>query len=168
MNIVIIGMPNSGKTTIAYELARILGYRMIDTDKLVEKDAGKSINEIFEESGEEEFRRLETKACRQASEYDKKVISTGGGTVTREENIDILKENGYIIYLKRPLEFLKTNLDISRRPLLREEGDPMLKLYKERVQLFEKYQDMTIDTDQSVFLMCREIKRRLKVQGVIK
>lgn len=168
MNIVIIGMPNSGKTTIAYELAHKLGYKAIDTDRLIEREAGMNINDIFQKYGEEEFRYREKKICEKISKFDKRVIATGGGTVINEENMMNLKNNGYIIYLKRPLEFLKTNLDTSRRPLLRAEGDPMAKLYEERAPLFEKYQDMTIMTDKSVFLMCKEIKRRLKVQGVIK
>lgn len=168
MNIVIIGMPNSGKTTIARELARMLGYRVIDTDRMIEKKSGMSINEIFEKYGEEEFRKMETAACKKAASLDRKVIATGGGTVSRKENMIYLKESGYVIYLKRPLEFLKTNLDTSRRPLLRDGTDPMKKLYEERVPLFEKYKDMSIKTDKSVFLMCKELKRRLKVQGVIK
>lgn len=168
MNIVIIGMPNSGKTTIAYELARRLNYKIIDTDRVVEDAAGMSINDIFKNYGEDEFRRMETMACARAAKLDKHVIATGGGTVTREENMELLKKNGYVIYLERPLEFLKTNLDTSKRPLLREEGDPMTKLYEHRLPLFKKYQDMTMKTDKSVFLMCKEIKRRLKVQGVIK
>lgn len=168
MNIIIIGMPNSGKTTIAYELARKIGYKAIDTDRLIEKEAGMSINEIFKKYGEEEFRRRETKVCERVSKLDKRIIATGGGTVMREENMAHLKSNGYVIYLNRPLEFLKTNLDTSRRPLLRAEGNPMKKLYEERAPLFEKYADMTMKADQSVFLMCKELKRRLKVQGVIK
>lgn len=168
MNIIIIGMPNSGKTTVAYELARRLSYKIIDTDKLVEEAAQMSINQIFERYGEEEFRRMETEACARAAKLDRYVVATGGGTVTREENMNLLKKRGFVIYLKRPLEFLKTNLDTSKRPLLRKKGDPMTKLYTERLPLFEKYQDMTIKTDKSVFLMCKEIKRRLKVQGVIK
>lgn len=168
MNIIIIGMPNSGKTTIAYELARKIGYKTVDTDKMVEHAAGMSINDIFKKHGEEEFRRMETEVCREVAKLDKRVVATGGGTVTREENMELLKKHGYVIYLERPLEFLKTNLDTSKRPLLREEGDPMTKLYEERQPLFKKYQDMTMKTDKSVFLMCKEIKRRLKVQGVIK
>lgn len=168
MNIVIIGMPNSGKTTIAHELARMLGYRAIDTDRMIEKKAGMSINEIFEKYGEEEFRKMETAACKKAASLDRRVIATGGGTVIREENMIYLKQHGYVIYLKRPLEFLMTKLDTSRRPLLREGTDPMARLYKAREPLFEKYKDMSIKTDKSVFLMCKELKRRLKVQGVIK
>ena len=105
-NIVLIGMPGSGKTTVGGELAALLGRELIDTDELVERKAGRSIPDIFAVSGEAAFRDLEQKAMFDAGAMQGKVIATGGGAVLRPENRLSLAANGFVVYLRRDTDCL--------------------------------------------------------------
>ena len=101
-NIVLIGMTGSGKTTIGKELASRLKLSFIDMDDFIEKQAGKSIPELFEQ-GEAVFRSLETDACIKLADATDTVISTGGGAVLKQENQKWLKQAGVIVWIDRPL-----------------------------------------------------------------
>ena len=105
-NIVLIGMPGSGKTTVGGELAALLGRELVDTDELVERKAGRSIPDIFAEDGEAAFRDLEQKAVFNAGSMQGKVIATGGGAVLRPENRLSLAANGFVVYLRRDTDCL--------------------------------------------------------------
>ena len=105
-NIVLIGMPGSGKTTVGGELAALLGRELVDTDELVERKAGRSIPDIFAVSGEAAFRDLEQKAVFDAGSMQGKVIATGGGAVLRLENRLSLATNGFVVYLRRDTDRL--------------------------------------------------------------
>ena len=105
-NIVLIGMPGSGKTTVGGELAALLGRELVDTDELVERKAGRSIPDIFAVSGEAAFRDLEQKAVFNAGSMQGKVIATGGGAVLRLENRLSLAANGFVVYLRRDTDCL--------------------------------------------------------------
>ena len=105
-NIVLIGMPGSGKTTVGGELAALLGRELVDTDELVERNAGRSIPDIFAVSGEAAFRDLEQKAVFDAGSMQGKVIATGGGAVLRLENRLSLATNGFVVYLRRDTDRL--------------------------------------------------------------
>ena len=105
-NIVLIGMPGSGKTTVGGELAALLGRELVDTDELVERKAGRSIPDIFAEDGEAAFRDLEQKAVFNAGSMQGKVIATGGGAVLRPENRLSLAANGFVVYLRRDTDRL--------------------------------------------------------------
>ena len=105
-NIVLIGMPGSGKTTVGGELAALLGRELVDTDELVERKAGRSIPDIFAVSGETAFRDLEQKAVFDAGSMQGKVIATGGGAVLRPENRLSLAANGFAVYLRRDTDCL--------------------------------------------------------------
>ena len=99
-NLVLIGMPGCGKSTVGAKIASITGREIIDTDALIEEMTGNHPSLIIRESGEDEFRRIETEAVREASKRSGVIISTGGGAVTRAENIPLLRQNGKIIYLE--------------------------------------------------------------------
>ena len=127
INVYLVGMMGSGKTTVGRLLAQHLGYRFFDTDILIERVAGKTINEIFAEDGENNFRDLESKILEELSAYTRSVIATGGGIVLRQKNWSFL-HHGLIIWLDAPVELLLKRLaEDDTRPLLRE-ADPGSKL----------------------------------------
>ena len=131
-NIVLIGMPGSGKTTLGKLLAETLGRELVDTDAEIVKAAGMPIAEVFQAHGEAYFRDLETQVIRDLSQTGGKVIATGGGAVLRQENVDALKMNGVIVFLDRPLEDL---LPTEDRPLSNN-AEKLRKLHKTRYPIY--------------------------------
>jgi len=137
-NIVLIGMPGCGKTEIGAALSERMGREFADTDARVEKTAGKPISDIIEKDGEDAFRKLENEALEAICKRSGLVIATGGGVVKREENRDILRQNGTIIYLNRDISELET----SGRPLSKKDG--VEKLAAERLPLYSAWADFTM------------------------
>ena len=136
-NIVLIGMPGCGKSTIASLLAERLGRRVIDADQEIVKLAGKTIPEIFEDDGEEAFRDLETQVLTELGKQSQLIISTGGGCVTRDRNYRLLHQNSRIIWLQRDLEKLPTD----GRPLSQSiRLDDMFRLREPLYAAFSDYQ----------------------------
>jgi len=131
-NIVLVGMPGCGKSTIGKKLAEELGMEFIDTDTDIEKNAGKSIPEIFAEIGESGFRDLESEAVLDVSKKQHAVIATGGGAVLRPENVSLLYQNGRIYFIDRPLSFIAATDD---RPLSSNRQD-LEKRYLERYDIY--------------------------------
>ena len=131
-NIVLVGMPASGKTTIGKKLAEKLGRVFVDCDEEIIKKAGKSIPEIFEECGEKGFRDLESEVIREVSLLKNTVIATGGGAILRRENTDLLGENGRIYFIDRPLEKL---IPTSDRPTA-STREAIEKRYRERYEIY--------------------------------
>lgn len=138
-NIILIGMPGCGKSTIATLLARHLGRTLIDSDDEVVKIAGRSIPEIFSEYGENAFRQLETEVLQQYGKASGLVIATGGGCVTKEENYTFLHQNGKIIYLQRDISKLPTD----GRPL----SVDLNAMYAQRFPLYQHFADFTVDNN---------------------
>ena len=156
-NIVLIGMPSSGKTSIGKEISIISGREFIDTDEIVEERSGKTIPEIFEEQGEKGFRVLEREAVREASEKSDAVIACGGGAVLDEENIKNLKRNGIIVFIERETEQLST----EGRPLS-SSRERIKEMEKERMPLYKKYADYTIKNDTTPVAAAETILRGIK------
>ena len=144
-NIVLIGMPASGKSTIGKLLAQKINYEYYDADKYLEKKENVKIGTLFSEKGEEYFRNLETKYLRELSEKNGIIISTGGGAVKREENMKILKEKGIIVFLNRKIEDIAKE-NHEARPLL-QNIDNIYKLYDERIELYNRYSDIIVEND---------------------
>ncbi|MBQ8533529.1 MAG: shikimate dehydrogenase [Clostridia bacterium] len=142
-NIVLTGMPASGKTTIGTRVSEILQREFIDTDLLIEENAKMSIPEIFEKYGEAHFRELEIEAVKQASRHCGVVIATGGGAILREENIKALKMNGKIFFRDRHPDLL---IPTSDRPTAFDK-EQMLKRYEERYPIYTKTADFIVDQD---------------------
>lgn len=142
-------MPGSGKTTIGKILSRKLGLRLIDLDKYIERNSGKTIPEIFAE-GEEGFRNLEREAVNKFSREKGIIISTGGGTIKDYRNVTELKKNGIIIFVDRPIEDIAANVNIRKRPLLADGVNRLYELYNERYELYKKYSDFQIINDNSL------------------
>jgi shikimate dehydrogenase len=142
VNIALVGMPSSGKSTLAALLSKETGREIIEVDAEIEKAAGKTCTEIFGESGEEEFRRMETEHTRKAAAKKGAIISCGGGVVLKDENIEALKQNSIVIYIKRALELLIS--EDESRPALKQ---GLENLYQKRKDLYEKAADIVIEND---------------------
>lgn len=140
MKVFLIGMPGCGKTTLGKIAAKKLGMEFADMDKEIEKAEGKSISDIFEMYGEEYFRDAETKMLRGEVLGDEdKIISTGGGIVVKEENIEILQNSGAeVIFIDRPPEYIEADIECSKRPLMKNGADAVYKLYRQRYARYER------------------------------
>ncbi|OGW52924.1 MAG: shikimate kinase [Nitrospirae bacterium RBG_13_43_8] len=148
-NIVLTGFMGTGKTAVGRELSRLLNMKLVDVDTEIEKSRQMTINEIFKQFGELRFREIETEMIRKLSERKDVIISTGGGAVLRQENVDVLREQGIIVCLMAtPETILKRTSHSSHRPLLQVE-DPFGKI-KELLDFrrpFYEKADIMIDTD---------------------
>ncbi|MBR2528884.1 MAG: shikimate kinase [Blautia sp.] len=143
-NIILIGMPGSGKSTIGVLLAKELGYEFIDTDLLIQRLHQAKLAEIIEKEGNEGFLRIENEVCR-SLKADYAVIATGGSAVYSPEAMAHLKKLGRIIYLHVELEKLKKRLqDIKARGVVLPQGMALEDIYRERKVLYERYADLTI------------------------
>ena len=155
-NLVLVGMPGCGKTTVGRALARQLGRTLVDLDQRIEEEAGRPIPEIFAREGEEAFRRLEHRIlCRVARESGQ-VVATGGGIVTRRDNWAPIRQNSTVIFLRRPLD----QLPVEGRPL--SLTHPLEELYRQRLPLYEEIADWTVD-NVTVDGAVSEIVRRLEL-----
>lgn len=135
-NIVLIGMPSAGKTTIGKILEEKLGKEFFDLDDMIIVKAGKSIPEIFQESGEAGFRAIETEVAIEASKMNNKIIATGGGVVKHKVNMDFLRLNGITIFIDRDIDKLISS--DPNRPLSSSK-QALQQMYKERYPLYQKY-----------------------------
>lgn len=150
MNVVLVGLMGSGKTSVGRVAAQSLGFEFVDTDQMIIESAGKSIPEIFADEGEEGFRRRETEALASLAGRERLVVATGGGVVTRPENHPLLRRLGFVVWLNADVGTLCRRTAHSQdRPLLRE-GDPektLRRLLAERAPLYEQVSDFKITTD---------------------
>ena len=160
-NIILIGFMGSGKSTVGKELAKSMGMTFIDMDGRIEDDEGCKISEIFANKGEEHFRVLENKLIYRLSKETGQVVSTGGGIVTFNKNLKLLKKAGKVVFLRiKPETVLKRLEGDESRPLLM--GDDKLtkitNLLLSRKAIYEKVADLTIDVDN---LLVNEIVSRI-------
>ncbi len=140
-NIILIGMPGAGKSTIAALLGKALGRSVLDTDAMVTERTRRTIPAIFAEDGEEAFRTLETEAVRAAGMESGRVIATGGGVVTRTRNLAPLSQNGTLVFLHRNLEKLPT----KGRPI--SQAHSLIELYETRLPLYRAFADCEVDNN---------------------
>ncbi len=156
-NIVLIGMPSCGKSTIAKELEKRLNKAVYDSDTEVERIINTTISNFIKSNGETNFRNIESSVIENLSKQNSLIISTGGGVILRKENMINLKQNGLIIFIDRPLELLTPT---SSRPLTSNKSD-LKKKYNERIDLYKKYADIIVKNDSNVDDTIEEIIRRL-------
>lgn len=143
-NVVLVGMPGCGKSTIARELAKKLGRELIDTDELIVKYDGRPIPEIFAHDGEDFFRALEHRAATDVGKLSGKIIATGGGIVTRNENLDVLRQNSIIVFIERDIG----SLSRDGRPL--SEGADLGAMYQRRLPMYKRFCDIQVVNDSTV------------------
>ena len=155
-NLLLVGMPGCGKSTVGRVLAQRLGRTLVDTDALIVERAGCSIPEIFARQGEEAFRRLEHEVLCEVGRQSGLVIATGGGIVTRPENLDPMRQNSTVIFLRRPLD----RLPVEGRPI--SQANDLETLYRRRLPLYQQAADWAVDNidlDNTI----SEILRRLSL-----
>ena len=145
-NIILIGMPGAGKSTVGVVLAKALGYNFVDSDLVIQKETGKRLFEIIDEVGIDEFLNIENR-INAALSVEKSVVATGGSVIYGEEAMEHLKSIGKVIDLKTDYESLEMRLgNLLKRGVAIRSGNTLLDLYNERVPLYEMYADITIDT----------------------
>ena len=143
-NIILIGMPGCGKSTVGRMVAEKLGRKFIDADQAIVESAGCPIPEIFKKDGEPGFRKLETKVLAELGKLSGVVISTGGGCITRPENYPLLHQNGVMFWLQRDISLLPTD----GRPV--SQANPLEKLYAERKDKYAAFADFVIGNNGSL------------------
>lgn len=143
-NIILIGMPGSGKSTVGVLLAKIIGYSFIDVDLLIQQRAGKKLYEILRDEGPDAFAQLENDVNRRI-ETHKTVIATGGSVIYGKEAMAHFKEIGTVVYLQVELPELTRRVgNFATRGILMKEGETFADIYHERVPLYKQYADVTV------------------------
>lgn len=146
-NIVLIGMPGVGKSTVGVILAKMIGYQFTDADLLVQKQEGKLLHEIIAENGTDGFIEIEERV-NASIEASHTIIATGGSVVYGKKAMEHLSRIGTVVYLKVPYDTLEKRLeDIKGRGVVLKEGQTLRTLYDERTPLYEKYADIEISED---------------------
>lgn len=158
-NIVLIGMPSCGKSTVGVVLAKAMGYRFVDSDLVIQEQTGRLLHEIIEDEGLEVFNQIENE-INGSLNYERAIIATGGSVIYGEEAMEHLRSIGTIVYIELPYEILKERIgDLNARGVSIKKGQTFKELYEERKPLYEKYADITISADD---LSIREVVHKLK------
>lgn len=168
-NVFLIGFMGAGKSTVARKIARSCGVSSLDMDKYIERSYGKTIPEIFEEGGEELFRKIETDTLRELSAAEEPMlVSCGGGIVKSEENRKLLKEGGTVVHLLVDADEAAARIsDKSSRPLFND-IESARQLCSERLPLYEEAADLTVATGgKDLRDISREVKSYLTREGVL-
>lgn len=147
-NIIFIGMPGCGKTTLAQMVAQRLGRPWYDSDQEIEREKNMSIAEIFARQGEDYFREQETECILRLTEKKQAVISLGGGAVLK--NSRLIKKNAVVIYIYRSIENILSTLQAETRPLLKEDAGKLFDLYEARHELYEQTCDIIIFNEKDM------------------
>ena len=144
-NIILIGMPASGKSTVGVILAKILGYNFVDADIVIQEKEGRKLSEIIETEGIDGFIEVENRV-NAGIEAQKTVIATGGSVVYGKEAMDHYKNIGRVVYLKVDMDNLTKRLrDVKQRGVVMRDGQSLISLYNERTVLYDRYADITVD-----------------------
>lgn len=146
-NIVLIGMPGVGKSTVGVILAKVKGYNFVDADLLIQEQEGRLLHEIISEEGTEGFLRIEEEV-NASIVADKTIIATGGSVVYGTQAMKHLSEIGTIVYLKVSYNTLEKRLeDIKGRGVVLKDGQTLKDLYDERTPIYERYADITVNEE---------------------
>lgn len=144
-NVIFVGMPASGKSTIGVVVAKRLGYDFIDTDLLIQKQEGKLLKDIIEEVGSDGFLQIENRVNREL-QAERSVIAPGGSVIYCREAMEHFQKLGTIVYLKAPYETIYSRInDVKNRGVVLKENQTFRDMYEERTALFEQYADYIVD-----------------------
>jgi len=172
-NIVFIGMPGAGKSTIGVVIAKIFGYDFVDSDLLIQNQEGDILEHLIEKHGIEGFLQIENQVNRDIN-VKKTVISTGGSVCYCDEALKHMSEHGVIVYIKTDYESLHQRLgDLHQRGVVIRNGSTLLDLYNERTPLYEKYADIIVNEHHSADVVadvsgCRIEKAIDKIKNLLK
>ena len=167
-NIVLIGMPGVGKSTVGVILAKVLGYQFVDADLVIQQQEGKLLCEIIEEVGTEGFIEVENR-INASLNVTHSIIATGGSVVYGKEAMEHLQSIGRVVYLKVSYETLEKRLaDIKGRGVVLKEGQTLETLFEERSKLYEQYADIEIseeglNVEQTVERLTEKLREKLKL-----
>lgn len=156
-NLVLIGMPSSGKTSIGKLISEKYDYKLIDIDELIEDRINMKIKDYFSLFGEDSFRKIESDIIKEIQKVTHHVISCGGGVIKNSENMKFLRKNGLIIMIDRDIDKMVIS---NERPLSKNIND-LKKLYIERYDLYKKYSDITFENNDSIENLLEKIKREI-------
>ena len=155
-NIILIGMPGVGKSSVGVVLAKVLGYRFLDSDLVIQEKEGKLLHEIIDERGLDGFIQVEDR-INSSINCEKSIVATGGSAVYGENAMAHFKEIGTVVYLKSDYETISSRLgDLVVRGVAMKEGQTLKELYEERVPLYEKYADIIVDESG-----CRSVRETI-------
>ena len=164
-NVYLIGVPGCGKSHIGQMLSRKLGRTFVDTDDLIEKKTGKRVSILFQEEGEEAFRTLETDIIKELSQKKNLIVATGGGIVEKPENVDLMRSEGLVIWLRRDRDKVLSSHRLLERPLLKDGPDAFLALADKREPLYkEACHDMVHNNDNRLECL-KDITRIINTRG---
>lgn len=166
-NIILIGMPGVGKSTIGVVLAKHLGYSFLDSDLLIQEKKQMILQDIIEQYGLDGFNRIENEV-NTSIRVSRTVIATGGSVIYGKEAMTHLKSMGTVIYLKLPCQELENRLgDLNQRGVSIRENQTLASLYEERIPLYEKYADIVLDCDgcsirETVHLLSERLRNKIE------
>lgn len=147
-NVILIGMPGAGKSTVGVVLAKKLGYRFVDSDLVIQEKTGKLLHEIISEQGQQGFLEVENRMNAQL-QAERTVIATGGSAVYGREAMEHFKKIGKIVYLQLSYDTIKKRLgDLHERGVALREGQTLRELYEERIPYYEKYADVILNCEK--------------------
>lgn len=165
-NIVLTGIMGCGKTVIGMNIATILGYKFVDVDEYIESTFNQTIAQLFE-NGEEYFRNIEESAIKELAQESNLIISTGGGAVLRQSNVDNLKKNGIIFFINRPIKTIVKIIETSHRPLLASGCNALYDIFETRYPIYKRTCDYEIVGEKTIKETVAEIIEKYKAQEIL-
>lgn len=156
-NIVLCGFMGSGKTVVGRELAKIMGVKFVDTDELIEKEQGVAIKAIFATHGEDYFRDLEYEMCKKVAQMKGAVVSTGGGAMTFERNVEAIKQGSKVVFLDASFDVICDRIGNSTTRPLFQDREKAKKLYDERKDKYLAAADYVVNGDMGARKTALEI-----------
>ena len=156
-HIFLIGMPGAGKTTVGKVLAKELGRDFFDLDQTIQNKVGKSVQNIYIHDGKDAFTEYEYTTIKELIHNKPSVIATGGGTVTYDKTVNLMRNNGLVVFVNRDVNHILDDLDLEIRPLVKESIEYIFNVYEERYPLYEEVAHIKIGNEGSITDAVQEI-----------